>query len=85
MKFEQYEYRVGAHFLSALFNGDTSGLSDEEERELAAWEASVRGETGGAGHWATLDDDDATDFTVCDVTGMGSDTRRVAYMVPTNA
>jgi len=74
MKFEQYEYTIGSHFLSALINGDTSGLSDAEEKELDEWLESL-GHSDG--HWATTDDHD--EFGRCDVTDLRSSVETVVY------
>lgn len=30
-------YRLPAHWASALINGDTSGMTDDEEREMDQW------------------------------------------------
>jgi len=79
MKFEEYEYQIGEHFLSALIDADATGLSDEEEAELDDWEHSVREEHGAEGSFIVQDDD--TDYGTCDITGMGSDVCRVVYMV----
>src|SRR6185503_12475563 len=74
MKFEQYEYTIGPHFLSALINGDTSGLSDVEEKELDEWLESL-GHSDG--HWATTDDHD--EFGRCDVTNLRGSVETVVY------
>lgn len=34
MKFTEYEYTIPAHMLCAIEYGDTSGLSDEDEKAL---------------------------------------------------
>lgn len=80
MKFDQYNYNIGAHFLGALINADDSGLSDEEIAALNAWEADSH-PLSNAGHWTVSED--STDYGVCDVTGAGSDINRVAYVFPT--
>jgi hypothetical protein len=81
MKFQTHEYDIGAHFLSALIDGDASGLDDNEETALDAWEADIRAELGATGFWTTVDGHD-NEFSRCDITGLRSDTSRVAYMVP---
>ncbi len=82
MKFTAYEYDVGEHFLSALINGDVTGLDDEEEEELNEWTLGVTEAHGRGGHWAVLDSV-RKDFARCAVTDEHSTTERVAYMVPT--
>lgn len=37
MKMDSYEYTVAEHWLSAIVNGDYSGLTDQEESDLNAW------------------------------------------------
>lgn len=37
MNIETVEYELYAHWASALINGDTTGLSDEDEVELDSW------------------------------------------------
>lgn len=82
--FESHEFDIGAHFLSALIDGDVTGLSDAEERQLDEWERETRatiGDVSGLGHWQTVDGH-SDEFGVCDVTGLRSETERVVYMAP---
>jgi hypothetical protein len=37
MKFDYYTYHLAGHYLPALINGDYSGLTDQEEKELTAF------------------------------------------------
>ena len=37
MKMDTFEYTVAEHWLSAIINGDYTGLNDNEERDLNAW------------------------------------------------
>lgn len=37
MKLTTYTFEAPAHWASALINGDTTGLSDEEDAEFNAW------------------------------------------------
>jgi len=76
MKFDEYEYEIGAHFLSALINGDTTGLEDNEERDLDAW---VTDAAPGVGHWSDVADSD-NEFGTCDVTGLRGATVKVLWM-----
>lgn len=78
----QHEYQIGTHFLSALINGDFSGLDDSEFAQFDRWETGIRISHGGIGHWTTVDDS-AEEFEVCDVTGKRGNTEHVAYMAPT--
>lgn len=82
MEFEAHEYWIGSHFLSALINGDVTGLSDEEFPPFDRWETGVRVAAGGLGHWATVNDE-TDEFGQCDVTGLRGPVSKVAYMAPT--
>ena len=68
MKFDSMDYSIGAHFASALINGDYTGLDDHEEAALNAWleQHEMRG-----GHWDMIGD--GLDFTQCEVTGLMAD------------
>jgi hypothetical protein len=50
MKMDSYEYTVAEHWLSAIVNGDYSGLTDSEESDLNAW-LEANQEAGA--HWDT--------------------------------
>jgi hypothetical protein len=38
---DHVEFDLNTHFLPALINGDTSGLSEEEDRALDRWQLSA--------------------------------------------
>jgi hypothetical protein len=76
--FEQYEFRVSTSFLPALFNGDTSGLSAEDEAALDRFLKRVM--KLGHGHWAVIEE--GVGFGKDEITGLGSDRDLVAWMVP---
>ena len=75
-RFEQYDFRVSKSFLPALFNGDTSGLSSEDEAALDRFLARVM--KLGRGHWAEIEED--AGFGKDEITGLGSDRALVAWM-----
>jgi len=50
MKMDTFEYTVAEHWLSAIINGDYTGLSDQEESDLNAW-LDANQESGA--HWDT--------------------------------
>ena len=77
MHFEQYEFRVSNSFLPALFNGDTSGLSPEDEAALDRFLAKAT--KMGRGHWAVIEED--AGFGRDEITGLGSDRALIAWMV----
>jgi len=85
--FDSYEFLISDSFLSALMNGDTSGLDDADIRKLEAFEkrafkgpsGAVVGQ-GGQGHWTVLDHD--AGFGRDEITGLLANRAKVAYMVP---
>ena len=65
--FEKYTFIIAEHFLPALINGDTDGLSRWEEAALYQFTANATFEfPDGINHWA-CDDDYDPEFTFCDV------------------
>ena len=74
MHFDQYDYHIASHYLSALINGDESGLSDDESADLQAFVESLP----GPGHW---DCDDDEHFARCEVSGMMSSVVDCRYFV----
>lgn len=65
MEFDLNEYKISEHFASAMINGDYSGLTDAEERELNDWLKSVA-EPGA--HWHCANSD--SEFAQCEITGL---------------
>ena len=78
LHFDQYEFLISTSFLPALFNGDTSGLSPEDEAALDRF--LVKAMKLGYGHWAELEED--AGFGRDEITGLGSTRALVAWMVP---
>lgn len=66
-------YRIAAHFLPAIINGDTTGLEDGEEKELDEFLERV-----GAGVWA-CDSDELLEFVQDEVTGLWADCFEVNF------
>ena len=68
---EIFEHTVGANFLPAIFNGDESGLEEEDCEKLAEWmkreEFDLR-----YGHFS-YGDEPETHFATCEVTGLQGD------------
>lgn len=81
MNFDSVEFTIAGHWLSAMFNGDYTGLSDSEARQLDSFIAS---ETRGlpAGHWAGGAEEDGAGFSTDEVSGMLADCYRVQYCYP---
>jgi hypothetical protein len=76
MKMITTEFAIGQHFLSALINGDYSGLNDKECAQLDDWVAEVQPK--GSGHWSTTEITD--EFARCDVTGLHGEVEQVHYV-----
>lgn len=82
MKFEEYMFTIGANFLSALINGDTSGLSAAESKELASWETYVIQANVGvdrSAHWSPTDKGHV--FGRCAITAMRGPVEEVTLCV----
>lgn len=78
---EPEEYCIATHWLTVLFNGDTSNLSDDEEAQFTQWAKEVR--NGRDGHFATLSHEDegsGQDFTRCDITGLFAMCEQIAFL-----
>jgi hypothetical protein len=67
MKFDYYTYHLSGHFISALVNGDRTGLEDQDESDLDAWIDSLP----VSGHFEIIDEEG--NFRECDITGLHSD------------
>jgi hypothetical protein len=70
MKFDYYTYQIGVHYLSAIINGDTSGLSDGENLELDLFLDNLPVNNG---HWDIVNYDGEVYFKRCDVSGLFSE------------
>lgn len=76
-KWDQYEFRLGSWWATAIINGDYSGLSDQETAQLDQWIASQELPNG---HWDGFDEEkDSLGFSRDDITGMAGDCYRVRY------
>lgn len=75
-KWDFYDFKIGSHFLSALVNGDTSGLSDDEESELDTWIESQN--LPQPGHWSVTNDED--EFGRDEITGKRGAVTRVQWV-----
>ena len=70
---DEYQYTIEHSLLTALVNGDASGISDDEDEALEKFiddlnERTVRNH-GSSAFAAIVKPDDETEFTRCDVTG----------------
>lgn len=75
--FEEYEYSIAKHYITALEYGDYSGLSDDEEAQLERFLKSL---PEGPSHWDWGDADD-TNFKVDEVSGLRADCVEAKLMV----
>ena len=71
MKTDVVEYFIAEEFLPALINGDETGLTDDESKNLEAlvYFAEKYAEQSGATHWHWSAGEEYG-FTVDEVTGM---------------
>lgn len=74
-RFDSIIYNVGTHYLSALINGDYSGLADEEAAALDEFAEQVQHDAPEGfefGHFSAPDCD--PEFKTCEVSGLMADT-----------
>jgi len=76
--FEKFEYKIGEHWLSALINGDVSGLSDFDAKEFSKWEDSLE-HKGGV--WEV--EEGSSFFGTDEISGLGASVFEVSYFVKT--
>lgn len=81
MQFRKHDYHIAEHYLSALINGDITGLEPGEDLELDLFVAEVQQGHGSDGHWA-CGSDDAADFRLCEVSGLMAMCQTISYMQP---
>lgn len=84
MNWDHFSYKVAAHFLSAMINGDYSGMTSEECAQYRHFERTAFDNARAAGfivgHWATVDDS-GDDWGTCAVTGLLAMREEVHLMV----
>jgi hypothetical protein len=79
MKFDSYKYRIGSHFLSAIVNGDYSGLEGSELANLAHFLRDMP--HAGEGHWS-LDSESDEFFGRCEINDQFGNVVDVEYLFP---
>jgi hypothetical protein len=77
MKFDYYTFNMGSHFLSAIINGDHSGLSDQEETALNRFMDNLPVKNG---HFDLVEDEG--NFSACEVGGLFDDCVKVRLYFP---
>jgi hypothetical protein len=72
-----YDYTIGAHFASAIVNGDYSGLEDNEGRQFDQFMAALPNhyhyKTKKIKNFDLVDYEQEPNFDRCDITGLYSD------------
>ena len=68
---DYYEFTISETFLSAIFNGDESGLDDWESRVLGQFLECLPSEAVG-GVWEIADDEFEAHFERCEITHLHS-------------
>ena len=76
MDFEQYEYMISEHWLPAIFNGDFSGLDEDDETRLENFLNFVQ-EQHGAGHWSC--EDELEEFARCEISNLHANCTKLIY------
>jgi hypothetical protein len=66
---EVYEFTVGAQFIGAIYYGDFTGLTDNEENQLNDF---LKGYETDNTHWE-VPEDDGFEFARCEVSGQFGD------------
>jgi hypothetical protein len=65
---DYFEYKISASYLSALINGDFSGLDDNEELQFTEW---LYSQDRRIVHWDVIDHGD--NFARCEVSNLFAD------------
>jgi hypothetical protein len=81
----QYEDSISAYYLSALINGDYTGLPEYERKAFDAWregwEAAAREDGWTVGHWTSNGEDGFEFYGTCSVSKLRSNIVDVSLMV----
>ena len=77
MNFSRHDYTISGHFLSALINGDYSGLEENDEIALKLFTDNAYN-THGLGFWDTNPSEEP-DFMRCEVIDLLSNCHTVTY------
>ncbi len=82
MKFDYIEHTISTHYLSALINGDESGLTDDDVELLDQW---LKDNPNPSKHFNSWDAQDETEnFSICEVCNLYSETCIVRQYFPIN-
>ena len=81
MKFDYYTFNIGSHYLSAIINGDYSGLSNQEQSDLDQFLNNLPVDNG---HFDLVNYDGEGFFDECEVCGLYSDCIEARLYFPLN-
>lgn len=81
MKFDYYQYEISAHFASAIINGDYSGLTDKEIKELDLFMDNLPVDNG---HFDLVNPDSEGFFDKCEISGLFSECHEFRLYFPLN-
>jgi hypothetical protein len=70
MEFDYYQYKISAHFASAIINGDESGLTNTEISEINRFMDDLPVKNG---HFDLEDYEGESSFSLCEICGLYSD------------
>ena len=77
MEFDYSQYEISGHFVSAIINGDESGLSPVEISDLTTFMADLPVQNG---HFDVMEND--SNFARCEVSGLHDDCLTVRLYFP---
>ena len=68
-----HTFRIGNHFLPAIFNADSSGLDDRELATLTLWETATRDKLVPIGKFGYFTNTyETTEYARCEITNQFS-------------
>jgi hypothetical protein len=84
-QWELYTDKISSYYLSALINGDYTGIPDYERQAFDAWregvEQQARDDGWTVGHWTSDSDDEGDDWGICSVSNLRAGRVLVTLMV----
>lgn len=77
-QWDYIEYRLPERFMSYLFNGDASGLEDDDHKAFDEW---LEDQDLPSGHWAMPEDSEASFYHQNDFSNLGDNCVDLKYMI----
>lgn len=68
---DYYEYTIAKHYVSAIINDDYTGLSDEEENDLARFLSQANNLPNAT--WQIEPDQDSENLAICEISELLAD------------